>query len=196
MRPRGDIRSGVSQPIPRKPLATMMPPAMTLEAEQLRIWKEFGMVSLIDYLERVLGYAPRTGQRRLRVARALEHLPELTDALTQGELSFSAVKELVRVATPATGSAWRDAARGKNIRQLEELCAGDATGRDGRTRGLVERAARVGNGWRTFGASGVPTRLHRVPSLRSRHARGRRRECSRHSGSVGASAMLCATRRR
>jgi hypothetical protein len=28
------------------------------------------MVSMLDYLERVLGYAPRTAQDRLRVARA------------------------------------------------------------------------------------------------------------------------------
>jgi hypothetical protein len=32
------------------------------EAEKLRIWTELGMVSMIDYLERVLGYAPRTAQ--------------------------------------------------------------------------------------------------------------------------------------
>ena len=51
------------------------------EAERLRIWILFGMVSMVDYLERKLGYAPRTAQDRMRVARALEHLPRLNDAL-------------------------------------------------------------------------------------------------------------------
>jgi hypothetical protein len=53
-------------------------------------------------LERTLGYAPRTAQDRLRVARSLGSLPRLTDALACGELSFSAVRELTRVATPAS----------------------------------------------------------------------------------------------
>jgi hypothetical protein len=67
------------------------------EAEALQIWRPLGMVSMLDYLERVMGYAPRTGQDRLRVARALGTLPQLTAALTAGELAFSAVRELTRV---------------------------------------------------------------------------------------------------
>src|SRR5262245_66502666 len=54
------------------------------EAEALQIWREFGMVSALDYLERALDYAPRTAQDRLRVARALGSLPELTNALETG----------------------------------------------------------------------------------------------------------------
>jgi hypothetical protein len=93
------------------------------EAEALQIWRPFGMVSALDYLERVLGYAPRSGQDRLRVARALGDLPALDAALAGGELSFSAVRELTRVATPATEAAWVAAATGKNLRQIEELVA-------------------------------------------------------------------------
>src|SRR5512143_3690695 len=87
------------------------------EAEALQIWRPLGMVSALDYMERVLGYRPRTAQERLRVARALGALPQLTEALTAGELPFSAVRELTRVATPATEAAWRMAATGKNLRQ-------------------------------------------------------------------------------
>src|SRR5205814_5225223 len=54
------------------------------EAEELQIWRPLGMVSALDYLERVLGYAPRTAQDRLRVARALGTLPGLSAALTDG----------------------------------------------------------------------------------------------------------------
>src|SRR4051812_6562173 len=81
------------------------------------------MVSALDYMERVLGYGPRSAQERLRVARALGALPQLTAALTQGEFPFSAVRELTRVATPATEAAWCEAATGKNLRQIEELVA-------------------------------------------------------------------------
>src|ERR1043166_8307131 len=93
------------------------------EAEALQIWRPLGMVSAIDYMERVLGYAPRAAQDRLRVARALGTLPQLTSALTRGDLPFSAVRELTRVAMPATEAAWVAAANGKNLRQIEELVA-------------------------------------------------------------------------
>jgi hypothetical protein len=48
------------------------------EAEALQIWRPLGMVSALDYLERVLGYALRSAQDRLRVARALGDLPAPT----------------------------------------------------------------------------------------------------------------------
>jgi HNH endonuclease/RuvA, C-terminal domain len=93
------------------------------EAEAIQIWRPLGMVSALDYMERVLGYGPRVAQDRLRVARALGTLPQLTAALAHGELPFSAIRELTRVATPATEAAWRQAATGKNLRQIEELVA-------------------------------------------------------------------------
>src|SRR6185295_3179074 len=93
------------------------------EAEALQIWRPLGMVSALDYLERVLGYAPRTAQDRLRVARALGDLPRLEAAFASGRFAFSAVRELTRVATPSTESAWLHAAAGKNLRQIEELVA-------------------------------------------------------------------------
>src|SRR6201990_2499945 len=93
------------------------------EAERCQIWRELGMVSAFDYLERVLGYSPRAAQERLRVARALGELPMLTHALAHGHLSHSAVRELTRVATPGTERAWCDAVAGKNLRQIEELVA-------------------------------------------------------------------------
>jgi hypothetical protein len=93
------------------------------EAEALQIWKPLGMVSALDYMERVLGYAPRTAQERLRVARALGELPRLAAALAADDLAFSAVRELTRVATAGTEAAWIAAATGKNLRQIEELVA-------------------------------------------------------------------------
>src|SRR5262245_11099165 len=67
------------------------------EAVALEVWRPLGMVSIIDYLERTLEYAPRTAQDRVRVACALGVLPQLTAALAGDELSYSAVRELTRV---------------------------------------------------------------------------------------------------
>jgi hypothetical protein len=72
------------------------------EASQLRVWRHYGYASLVEYMEHEMGYSPRAAIERLRVARLLEELPAIGEALAQGELSFSAVKELTRVATPET----------------------------------------------------------------------------------------------
>jgi hypothetical protein len=97
-------------------------------AESVQIWRPLGMTSAQDYMERRLGYAPRTAQERLRVARALGRLPGLERALEAGELHYSAVRELTRVATAETERAWIERVAGKNLRQIEELVAGHKEG--------------------------------------------------------------------
>src|SRR5262245_47891602 len=98
------------------------------KAEQLRVWYRLGYPSMLAYLEDVLGYAPRAAFERLRVARALEVLPATTRALSDGCVSFSAVRELSRVATPHTEDAWLSAIRGRNLRDIEELVVGREPG--------------------------------------------------------------------
>ena len=97
-------------------------------AVRLEVWRELGKVSLHEYLEDVLGYSPRQATERVRVATALEDLPELAEALACGELHFSAVRELSRVATRATEQDWLDEARGKNLRHIEQAVAGRRRG--------------------------------------------------------------------
>jgi len=92
-------------------------------AVRLEVWRELGKASLLEYLEEVLGYGPRAATERVRVALALDELPDLARALADGELSYSAVRELTRVATPATEAAWCDHARGLNLRQIEDKVA-------------------------------------------------------------------------
>jgi hypothetical protein len=87
-----------------------------------------GYGSFGEYIERLFGYRPRTTQDKLRAAEALENLPITTRALQEGTLSWSAARELTRVAVPETERAWVDAARGKTVRQLEALVASRAPG--------------------------------------------------------------------
>jgi hypothetical protein len=58
------------------------------------------------------------------VAEALDALPAIEQALKTGELGYSAVRELTRVATQKTEQAWVDACRGKILRQITTLCDG------------------------------------------------------------------------
>src|SRR3954464_10159892 len=91
------------------------------EAERVQIWRPFGMVSMLDYMDRVLGHTPETARKRLRVARALADLPLVSAALERGELTFSAVRELTRVATGATEGAWIGATTGRSSREIEDM---------------------------------------------------------------------------
>ena len=97
-------------------------------AEELRLWRHFGMVSAMDYMDRVLGYAPRTANERLRVARALAELPAIEAALGRGGVMFSAVKEVTRVATAETETEWLDAVAGKSSRIVEDMVSGKVRG--------------------------------------------------------------------
>jgi len=98
------------------------------EAERLRIWRHLGYSSLVEYMEMELGYSPRAALERLRVANAIVELPTIAEALAQGELSFSAVRELTRVVTPETEQVWLDASDGKNLRDIEQLVSGHKRG--------------------------------------------------------------------
>jgi hypothetical protein len=75
-----------------------------------------------------MGYAPHTAAERLRVARAIAELPLIAEALEQGELAHSAVRELSRVAVPDTEEAWLEAARGKSLREIEAMVSGHRPG--------------------------------------------------------------------
>jgi len=97
--------------------------ALIRKAIAIQIWRALGMSSMREYLEHRMGYGPRVASERLRVADALEGLPMMEAALDAGELSYSAVRELTRIATRKTEEAWLDACRGKVLRQIEELVA-------------------------------------------------------------------------
>src|ERR1700759_1023291 len=77
------------------------------------VWRHCDKVSLFEYLEDVLGYGPKVARERVRVAMELDEMPGLAAALLTSEQSYSAIRELTRVATPETEQAWRDAARDK-----------------------------------------------------------------------------------
>jgi hypothetical protein len=98
------------------------------EADRVEIWLEYGCVSLMQYMERVLGYGPKAAQDRIRVAEALEELPGLSQALARDDLKFTAIRELTRVATPRTEHAWRDQAIGKSLREVECMVSGRQKG--------------------------------------------------------------------
>jgi hypothetical protein len=61
-----------------------------------------GFRSCAEWLTWRIGLAPGAAREHVRVARALGSLPRLADALARGELSYSKVRALTRVATSDT----------------------------------------------------------------------------------------------
>jgi hypothetical protein len=99
-----------------------------LAAERAAVHVHIGYGAFSEYIERLFGYKPRSTQEKLRVAAALESLPALARALSSGELSWSAVRELTRVVVSETEHEWLEFARGKTLRQLEQVLAGRRQG--------------------------------------------------------------------
>jgi hypothetical protein len=97
--------------------------ALIREANAVQLWRELGMVSIREYLERRMGYTPGVASERVRVAEALEAMPALEQAHAAGELSYSAVREITRIATRRTERAWLAACRGKTVKEIIELLA-------------------------------------------------------------------------
>ena len=88
----------------------------------------FGFASFGEYVERLFGLGRRATEEKLRVATALEELPELEQALRSGSLNWSAVREVTRVAAPHTEREWIIAAHGKTAREVERMVSGLAPG--------------------------------------------------------------------
>src|SRR5690606_27454571 len=95
-----------------------------LEAEDLHVFKRLGYRSMVEYMVGELGFTRHAANERLRVARELLTLPKLTAAYEEGTLCFSKVRELTRVATPATEEAFIAEATTRDSHQVAKLVSG------------------------------------------------------------------------
>ena len=77
-----------------------------IEAEETHLYRRLGYTTMVEYMERELYWGPHAAHERLRVARELLELPLIAEMFRDGDLCFSAVRELTRVATPATEEAF------------------------------------------------------------------------------------------
>ena len=99
-----------------------------LQALRAGAHRALGFASFSEYIGRLFDYTPRWTAERLRVTAALEQLPEIDQALRDGALSWSAVRELTRVAVRETQGVWLARAKGRPLRELERAVAGRIEG--------------------------------------------------------------------
>lgn len=85
-------------------------------------WHLQGARSCAHWLAWRVGWDLVTARERVRVAGKLAEFPTIDDALRRGEMSYSKVRAMLRVATPANEVLLLDHARLMTASQLETLC--------------------------------------------------------------------------
>ena len=82
-------------------------------------WESFA--SCAHWLSWRIGLAPGAAREKVRVAHALAKLPRLSEALRRGAVSYSKVRAVTRVATPATEQALLDVALAGTAAHVEQV---------------------------------------------------------------------------
>lgn len=75
---------------------------LVAELDRREIWGDWGAKTSAHWLAWRCGLSASAARERLRVARALPELPAIREAFGRGELSYSQVRALCRIATPET----------------------------------------------------------------------------------------------
>src|SRR5690606_20497454 len=93
------------------------------EFDREELWRCLGCHSAAHWLTWQCGFGDVAARERVRVARALEKLPEIRAAFRRGELSYSKVRELTRVARPETERALLQLALRGTAEQVQRVVA-------------------------------------------------------------------------
>jgi 5-methylcytosine-specific restriction endonuclease McrA len=103
-----------------------------VELDRRTLWDEWGFSGSIHYARYALRLSRKEAREMRRVARELELLPVLSAAAEQGDIGWSHLREVVRVAVPETEEAWLEAAQTCTWRVFHRLVrqavAGDLPG--------------------------------------------------------------------
>jgi hypothetical protein len=94
---------------------------MVAEFDRRKGYEQWGCWCASQWLGWKCGLAERAAKEKVRVARALDDLPAITEAFAKGELSYSQVRALTRVAEPATEADLLMIASHATAAQLERL---------------------------------------------------------------------------
>lgn len=92
---------------------------LVAEFDRREGWAEWGCKSCAQWLSWQCALAPSAAREHVRVARRLGELPLIRAAFEGGELSYSQVRALSRVATPAAEPVLLDLAKDATAAQLE-----------------------------------------------------------------------------
>ena len=87
------------------------------------LYRALGYASVEQYATGRLELTTRMTRDFVRIGRAIAELPVLNAALAEGTVDWTKAREVVRVATPATESAWTERAKTQTARVIEKEVA-------------------------------------------------------------------------
>ncbi len=94
---------------------------MIAEFDRRKGHERHGLASTAQWLNWQCGIQTATGREKVRTARALEHLPKISASFAKGEISYSKVRAMTRVATPANEIALLQVALHGTASHVERL---------------------------------------------------------------------------
>jgi hypothetical protein len=85
------------------------------------LFRDMGCSSINQYAVQELGFSKFKAGDFIRLARQLEKLPAVREAVASGELGYTKAREIVSVATPETQESWLEAAKGTRKELVREV---------------------------------------------------------------------------
>ena len=82
------------------------------EIMRRRLFRDLGCATINQYAIRELGFSKSRSDDFIRLARQLDNLPAVREAVASGKLGYTKAREIVSVATPETQVPWLEAAQG------------------------------------------------------------------------------------
>ena len=113
--------------------------AAVVELDRRRAWRVDGATSMVAWLVQRCGVSAATAREWVTAAAKLRSLPKISDALSQGKLSFDQVKPLVEVAKPETDARLAEQATHWSAKQVRELAMATRNQSDERSAGFYAR---------------------------------------------------------
>jgi hypothetical protein len=91
------------------------------ELDRRKAWRVDGATTMVAWLVQRCSVTANTARDWVTAAEKLQNLPKISEALSQGKLSFDQVKPLVQVANPDTDAQLATAATKWSAKQVRDL---------------------------------------------------------------------------
>ena len=91
------------------------------EIMRRELYRELGYASINQYATEALGFSRSRCGDFIQLARKLDRLPAVREAVASGRVGYTKAREIVKVATPATEGRWLEVAQGPRRELVAEV---------------------------------------------------------------------------
>jgi hypothetical protein len=131
--------------------------SLVAEYDRRQAWESWECRSCAHWVSWMCSISLTTAREHVRVARSLDDLPAVQGAFASGELSYSKVRAITRIATPTSQDDLVELARALTASQLDRTVTGYIQAeRNGQPQPEIERTC----GWSWNDDGTVTVRLH------------------------------------